>query len=206
MRLGRNIQQRRVRAGPRPVAWYGGGSSLALHRAGVHVAILCLLCACGGGLPPDGGGWSAGDWTGTTAYIPYVEEVTIQEPIYANEDFHVTLRVSAQQYPQLLAGTTAHSGPLMAPYPWLGETESGWVIDPWAHAPTDPALPVTDTWEYTLSGLPAGDWVVAVWQLQDRAQGGRSGLYELTPSIGAMDNTGLDLMFYPITVITRPAE
>ena len=179
---------------------------MKLLRMMMIVLSSSLLVGCGGGLPPEGGSdIPADDWTGTTAYIPFVEEVTIQDPIYAGEDFTVTLRVSSELFPELLAGTTARRGPLLAPGPFLaGVGHSGWVIDTWTRAPADPSLPPNDQWDFTLGGLPAGEWVVAVWQLQERLHGGKAGIYQLTPTTGAMDKSGLDLVFYPITVIERP--
>jgi hypothetical protein len=162
------------------------------------------LTGCGGDGYVPNGGQSDTDLTGLIAYMPYVEEIQLPSTIYAGEEFYVDLRVSSQGMPSLLAG--ANDDSLIAPVDSLSfwAPLQGWLLDMWMYPPSDPVAQVNDVFTVRMPALPAGDWTIGVWQLTTRAQGGKSGFFEITPTPGAWDRSGMEIVNYHITVIDKP--
>jgi hypothetical protein len=160
---------------------------------------LAMLAGCGGNKPLDN------DTLGfvyVPAWIPYAEEVVIQDPIYAGEEFNVRVRVSSALEPRILRGDPRHK--LIVGYGALnpGYEPGGWYLSLWMDELTADG-PLVEWLDFTLPALPAGEWQLGVDTPTRRELGGLYKLYELYGSMGA--HPDVETRLYPITVIERPA-
>jgi len=185
-------------------------------------ALLALCSACTHGVTPtDQESTGATQFIITvTAYMPYVEEVTIPNPIYAGEEFKLTMRLSSVLEPRLLK-----------PDP-LGQRRPVLQIAGPGGNPARPDLVFFPMWmqpflpdegsapesiEYTYSrpcSLPEGNWSICVQSARTRELGGTN-LVDFPldvldtigyGSISSPETYTGDVVYrlYPITVVKRP--
>jgi hypothetical protein len=183
------------------------------------LTVLVPAAGCGSSIVDQDTTPPTGLETIVTAYMPYVENVTIPEPIYAGEDFTLTMRVSSVLEPWLLNGDVRRRlyivGPGINParprvleFPmWMGDRE---VVPPG---------PAPDTAEFEYPAymplrLPAGEWYIGVQTAKTRELGG---VCVTTDNNNLADwdehyadpETGrtnfVEYRLYPITVVERPS-
>jgi hypothetical protein len=186
-----------------------------MTAASAILAILSVTIGCGGGASgtpelPDTGIVMVDAW------MPYVEDVTIPDPVYADEDFTLTLRVSSVLEPRLLNGNVQHKLYIVGPGFNPGRPTVA-LFPMWMREDLPPG-PVLDTAEleypaYMPLRLPAGEWNIAVQTAKTRELGGVS---VSTDRMYLSDwdetytdpNTGrsnfVEYRLYPITVVERP--
>lgn len=186
-----------------------------MTAASAILAILSVTIGCGGGASgtpelPDTG------IAIVTAYMPYVEDVTIPDPVYAGEDFTLTMRVSSVLEPRLLNGNLKHKLYIVGPGFNPGQPEV--VRFPMWMRDVVPAGPQQDTVEFDYPAymplrLPAGEWNIAVQTAKTRELGGVSVSTDLMylpdwDETYADPQTGrtnfVEYRLYPITVVERP--
>lgn len=148
--------------------------------------------------------------------MPYVEDITIPDPIYANEDFTVTMRLSSVLEPRLLSGQMLDklhvAGPSYNPARPTVALLPMWMRDDF---PRQGAVP--ETAEYTYSrpiNLPAGEWSIGVQTAKTRELGGVFVQYAPLDSLSSWDEHYVDSLtgranfveyrLYPVTVVERP--
>ena len=186
-----------------------------MTAASTILAILSLAIGCGGGntgtpeLPDTG-------IVMVDAWMPYVEDVIIPDPVYANEDFTLTMRVSSVLEPRLLNGNVQHKLYIVGPGFDPGQPEV--VRFPMWMREDLPPGPVLDTAEleypaYMPLRLPAGEWNIAVQTAKTRNLGGvhiKTDFDNLSswdehyadPQTGRTNF--VEYRLYPVTVVERP--
>lgn len=158
-----------------------------------------------------------------TAYIPYVEEVTIPDPIYADEDFTLTMHLTSALQPDLLRANMhgrLWEGPGINPaipdlllFPmWMKGIDD---IN-YTHGNLGPPVQSTD-YEYQDScTLPEGHWTIGVQSARTQQLGGSclkdyplDYLIEIGgSSIVSPETTKDDVVYrlFPVTVVKRPGS
>jgi hypothetical protein len=179
------------------------------------VSVLFLAAGCGSGsyhepAPPDSVGWII-----VTAYMPYVEDVIIPDPIYAGEDFTVTMRLSSVLEPRLLGGSMPSR--LWIEGPGFNPARPQVALFPMWMKDELPPSPAPDRLEYEYPQpcrLPAGEWYIGVQTAKTRELGGvcvehapLDYLFSWNENY-ADAQTGrtnfVEYRLYPITVVQRP--
>jgi hypothetical protein len=161
------------------------------------VLALLSLAACGGGnadwshLPPpdDGQRWK-------DAYIPYVEEVIFPDQIYADEQFTVRVRLSAELLPALLDGHSYVRS--------IGPSNLGLFL--WAFA--NDAGSAAPALEPELA-VEAGPWAAGPHQFfvdsaVSRERGGAKAQFGIAGSLGPVATADWEARPYTLTVVERP--
>ena len=171
---------------------------------------------CGSGssveqAPPDSNGRII-----VTAYMPYVEDVTIPDPIYAGEDFTLTMRLSSVLEPRLLSGQMLDKLHIAGPTINPGRPEvvlyPMWMRDDF---PRQGLVPETAEYVYHRPcRLPTGKWYLGVQTAKTRELGGVCVQYAPLEYLTTWDETYVDAQtgrtsfveyrLYPITVVERP--
>ena len=180
------------------------------------LAVLVLTTGCGNG----GYGTPEPNDSGeiiVTAYMPYVEDVTIPEPIYADEDFTLTVRVSSVLEPRLLNGDMR--GRWHEVGPGINPARPRVLEFPMWMEEVLPPGPAPDTIEFEYPAymplrLPAGEWFIGVQTAKTRELGGVCVRHAYLDYLADWDEHYADpeagrtnfveYRLYPITVVERP--
>jgi len=182
------------------------------------VSALLLAAGCGSSsyiepAPPDSHGRII-----VTAYMPYVEDVIIPDPIYAGEDFTVTMRLSSVLEPRLLSGQMLDKLHVAGPTVNPGRPEvvlyPMWMRDDF---PRQGLVPETAEYVYHRPcRLPVGKWYLGVQTAKTRELGGVCVQYAPLEYLTTWDETYVDAQtgrtnfveyrLYPITVVERPGS
>jgi hypothetical protein len=145
-----------------------------------------------------------------TAYLPYVEIISITEPVTAGESVQVTVSLSAQLKPDALNGLLAE--PITTGYP--GGWFPGWIqggvntldvyLHPWISEPIRTGAPVTE-YTFNLGLFEPGTYRLLVQTASSSQWGGLSGQYNAGSPFGDIPtHPHAEYREYTFTVL--PAE
>ncbi len=185
--------------------------------AGLICITLTSGCGNGSGVDPDDYGGTI-DQIIVPAYMPYVEEVAFPDPVYANEDFTATMRLSSALEPRLLSGQMLDklhvAGPSFNPARPTVALLPMWMRDDF---PQLGIVPETAEYRYSRPlNLPAGEWFIGVQTAKTRELGGVFVQYAPLDSLSSWDEYYVDTLtgrsdfveyrLYPVTVVERPSS
>jgi hypothetical protein len=184
----------------------------------VMTGVLAISAGCGSGsVDQNSDAWGDPGIIIVPAYIPFVEDVILPDPIYADEEFTLKVRVSSVLEPRLLNGNVKYKlyigGPGVNPAAPQVIRFPMWMKDDLPPGPKQDAVEFEYP-AYKPLRLPAGEWFIGMQTAKTRELGGVCVQHAPLDYLGDWDEhyadpqTGrtnfVEYRLYPITVVERP--
>jgi len=166
------------------------------------LAITWIAAGCGGtGNPYSDPGYD----TYSTAYLPFVEGVSVPDDIYEDEPFEIVLKMSAVLAPDMLRGITPQTmyewSFIPDPPPLTGVIVGAWC---WRDINDIQGNELISELHWPFNGWPAGTYTIQVVSAESRAWGGISDEFMLTPTFGTPHSEHQVTQEYSLTVLPQP--